>query len=80
MAKSESKKVGGSVWTIVVAGGSGRRFGSLKQFAELGGRRVVDLSLEVAHRCSDGVVLVVPAEDAERVSDMAWPRCRPTPR
>lgn len=71
MAKSESKKVGGSVWTIVVAGGSGRRFGSLKQFAELGGRRVVDLSLEVAHRCSDGVVLVVPAEDAERENGVA---------
>lgn len=71
MAKSESKKVGGSVWTIVVAGGSGRRFGSLKQFAELGGRRVVDLSLEVANRCSDGVVLVVPAEDAQRENGVA---------
>lgn len=71
MAKSESKKVGGSVWTIVVAGGSGRRFGSLKQFAELGGRRVVDLSLDVANRCGDGVVLVVPADDAERENGVA---------
>ena len=64
MAKSESKKVAGSVWTIVVAGGSGRRFGSLKQYAELGDRRVLDISVDTARRCTDGVVLVVPAEDA----------------
>jgi 2-C-methyl-D-erythritol 4-phosphate cytidylyltransferase len=52
------------VWTIVVAGGSGRRFGSLKQYAELGGHRVVDLAVAQARSVSDGVVLVVPADDA----------------
>lgn len=51
------------VWTIVVAGGSGRRFGSMKQFEELGGRRVIDHALDVATRCSDGVVAVVPQDD-----------------
>ena len=71
MAKSESKKVDGSVWTIVVAGGSGRRFGSLKQYAELDGRRVVDLAVETARQCSDGVVLVVPAEDAAHEQGVA---------
>lgn len=66
LASENSRKSGPTVWTILVAGGSGRRFGSLKQYAELGGRRVVDLAVETARRVSDGVVLVVPAEDAER--------------
>jgi 2-C-methyl-D-erythritol 4-phosphate cytidylyltransferase len=49
------------VWTVVVAAGSGSRFGAAKQFEDLGGRRVVDWSLAAAHAVSDGVVLVVPA-------------------
>ncbi|MET0729191.1 MAG: 2-C-methyl-D-erythritol 4-phosphate cytidylyltransferase [Acidimicrobiales bacterium] len=53
----------GTVWSIVVAGGTGRRFGEPKQFLPLGGRRMVDWSLEAARTCSDGVVLVVPAAD-----------------
>ena len=53
-----------NVWTIVVAGGSGQRFGGLKQFAELGGRRMVDWAVEAARPSSSGVVLVVPAEQA----------------
>ena len=64
LASENSRKSGPIVWTIVVAGGSGRRFGSLKQYAELGGRRVVDLAVDAAHSISDGVVLVVPADDA----------------
>ncbi|MEN9804937.1 MAG: 2-C-methyl-D-erythritol 4-phosphate cytidylyltransferase [Actinomycetota bacterium] len=64
LASEISRKSGRIVWTIVVAGGSGRRFGSLKQYAELGGRRVVDLAVDAARSISDGVVLVVPAEDA----------------
>lgn len=46
------------VWTIVVAAGSGQRFGAPKQFELLGDRRVVDHSLAAARRNSDGVVLV----------------------
>ena len=64
LASENSRKSGPIVWSIVVAGGSGRRFGSLKQYAELGGRRVVDLAVDAAHSISDGVVLVVPADDA----------------
>lgn len=71
LASENSRKSGPTVWTIVVAGGSGRRFGSLKQYAALGGRRVVDLAVETARRVSDGVVLVVPAEDAEREHGVA---------
>jgi len=51
-----------SVWTIVVAGGTGTRFGGdqPKQFVEVAGRRVVDWSVAAAASVSDGVVLVVP--------------------
>jgi 2-C-methyl-D-erythritol 4-phosphate cytidylyltransferase len=51
-----------SVWTIVVAAGSGTRFGGLKQFEKLGDWRVVDWSIGTAFGLSDGVVVVVPAE------------------
>ena len=55
----------GSVWTIVVAAGSGDRFGGPKQFELLSGKRVVDWSVDVAGRCSDGVVVVLPADRME---------------
>jgi len=51
------------VWTVVVAGGGGRRYGAAKQYEPLGGSRVLDLALDVARRASDGVVVVVPAGD-----------------
>ena len=52
-----------SVWTIVVAAGSGTRFGGEKQFALIGGERVIDRSVAVAKTASDGVVVVVaPAQ------------------
>jgi len=55
-----------AVWTIVVAGGSGQRFGKPKQFEELGGRRVLDWAVAAASDASDGVVLVLPAADVDR--------------
>ena len=51
-----------SIWAVVVAGGTGSRFGALKQFAELGGKALVEWSLETARLACDGVVLVVPAD------------------
>ncbi|MGH9056711.1 MAG: 2-C-methyl-D-erythritol 4-phosphate cytidylyltransferase [Acidimicrobiales bacterium] len=48
-------------WAVVVAGGTGTRFGSPKQFADLGGRPLVAWCLEAAREVCDGVVLVVPA-------------------
>ena len=51
----------GSAWAIVLAGGSGSRYGGPKQFEDLAGRRVVDWSLAAARESCDGVVLVVPA-------------------
>jgi len=53
----------GSVWAIVVAAGSGSRFGAPKQFQPLGGRRVLDWSLEDARTVADGIVVVLPPSD-----------------
>ncbi|MDP9075479.1 MAG: 2-C-methyl-D-erythritol 4-phosphate cytidylyltransferase [Actinomycetota bacterium] len=50
-------------WAIVVAAGSGVRFGRAKQYAELGDRRVLDLAVAGARRCCRGVVVVVPTAD-----------------
>jgi 2-C-methyl-D-erythritol 4-phosphate cytidylyltransferase len=50
------------VWSIVVAGGSGRRFGEQKQFSALGGRPVLSWAVDACRAVSDGVVLVVPAD------------------
>jgi 2-C-methyl-D-erythritol 4-phosphate cytidylyltransferase len=54
------------VWTIVVAAGSGSRFGRAKQYERLGERRVLDWGLEAARAVSEGVVLVVPPDSAGR--------------
>jgi 2-C-methyl-D-erythritol 4-phosphate cytidylyltransferase len=54
------------VWCIVVAGGSGRRWGGAKQFEQLGGRRVIDRSVEVAAAACGGVVAVVPGDQQGR--------------
>jgi 2-C-methyl-D-erythritol 4-phosphate cytidylyltransferase len=50
-----------TTWAIIVAGGSGSRFGAPKQFADLAGRPMVAWSLETARQTCGGVVLVVPA-------------------
>ncbi|MCP4436001.1 MAG: 2-C-methyl-D-erythritol 4-phosphate cytidylyltransferase [Actinomycetia bacterium] len=53
------------VWCVVVAAGSGRRFGAPKQFAELGGSTVLGHSVTTAAQACDGVVVVVPADEVE---------------
>ena len=58
-------------WAIVVAGGSGARFGAPKQFADLRGRSVLEWSLETAREACAGVVLVLPADRAAE-PDPAW--------
>ncbi len=54
-----------SVWVVVVAAGSGRRFGAPKQFAQIGGRAMVQWAVEAARSVADGVVLVVPPETGD---------------
>ena len=56
------------VWTVIVAAGSGTRFGAAKQYLELAGTRVVDRSVAMAVEVSNGVVVVVPAGDVEAES------------
>jgi 2-C-methyl-D-erythritol 4-phosphate cytidylyltransferase len=48
------------VWGIVVAGGQGTRFGTLKQFERLGVARVVDRAVLRTAAACDSVVVVIP--------------------
>jgi 2-C-methyl-D-erythritol 4-phosphate cytidylyltransferase len=58
-----------TAWTIVCAGGAGNRFGSLKQYAELGGKRLIDHAVANAAAVSDFVVVGAPESDVE---DLRW--------
>jgi 2-C-methyl-D-erythritol 4-phosphate cytidylyltransferase len=51
-----------STWAIVVAAGSGTRYGGQKQFATIAGRTVVALAVESVAANVDGVVLVLPRD------------------
>lgn len=53
------------MWAIVVAAGSGQRYGRLKQFEPLLGVRVLDWSLAAARTACDGVVAVLPPDQLE---------------
>ena len=59
------------VWTIVVGGGSGTRFGRPKQYERLGDERIIDRARRIAAEASDGVVVVVPAADAAAEAGVA---------
>ncbi|MCY3850411.1 MAG: 2-C-methyl-D-erythritol 4-phosphate cytidylyltransferase [Acidimicrobiaceae bacterium] len=58
----------GAIWAIVVAAGSGSRFGAAKQFVDLAGASVLDRSVLTAARHSDGVVVVVPSSEVAGLS------------
>lgn len=60
----------GDVWTIVVAAGSGARFGRPKQFETLGDRRVLDHAVATAAASSQGVVVVAPPDAAVEADDV----------
>lgn len=49
------------VWAIVLAAGTGMRFGGVKQFTSLDGRRLVDVVVDTAVSVCDEVVVVLPA-------------------
>jgi 2-C-methyl-D-erythritol 4-phosphate cytidylyltransferase len=61
----------GGIWAIVVAAGSGSRFGDAvpKQFLDLGGRRLIDWAVGAAAAVCDGVVAVLPAAHLETALD-----------
>jgi 2-C-methyl-D-erythritol 4-phosphate cytidylyltransferase len=50
----------GRAWAVVVAAGSGTRFGAEKQYEMLGDRRVLDWAVDAARSVAAGVVVVVP--------------------
>jgi 2-C-methyl-D-erythritol 4-phosphate cytidylyltransferase len=54
------------VWAIVLAAGAGTRFGDAKQFATLGGLRLVDRVVQTATSVCDAVVVVLPRHSAWR--------------
>jgi 2-C-methyl-D-erythritol 4-phosphate cytidylyltransferase len=56
-----------SVWIVIVAAGSGSRFGGPKQYERLGSSRIVDRSIDTACGVADRVALVVAAADVEFV-------------
>jgi 2-C-methyl-D-erythritol 4-phosphate cytidylyltransferase len=53
-----------TVWAVVVAGGSGQRFGQMKQFALLAERPVVEWAVAACRPSANGVVLVLPRDAA----------------
>ena len=63
------------VWAVVVAAGSGHRFGGAKQFQPLGDRCVLDWAVQGAARWAQGVVVVLP--EAKATGPDAWLRSSP---
>ena len=67
------------VWAVVAAAGSGARFGAPKQFADLGGRPVLERAAAGAAAWAEGVVTVIPAGSAgppgleDRLVDLTRP-------
>ena len=57
-------------WSIVCAGGAGHRFGTAKQYVELGERRLIDHAVAHAVEASDGVVVGVPPDDVAAMAAM----------
>jgi 2-C-methyl-D-erythritol 4-phosphate cytidylyltransferase len=57
-----------TVWAVVVAGGSGQRFGQMKQFALLAERPVVEWAVAACRPSAGGVVLVLPRDAAADVA------------
>ena len=55
----------GEVWGIVVAAGTGHRFGGPKQFEPLLGQRVLDWSVAAARSVCDDVIVVLPPDRLE---------------
>lgn len=55
-------------FTIVCAGGAGHRFGTAKQYIELGDRRLIDHAVANALEASDGVVVCVPPDDVDALA------------
>lgn len=63
---------------IIAAAGEGRRFGSLKQFALLGGRPVVYWAIEAfsLHNMINELIVVFPDESQAETIKSRWPKVK----
>ncbi len=57
-----SGRSGLRVWTVIVAAGSGVRFGGPKQLVEIGSSTALDMAIRSALAVSDGVVVAAPEQ------------------
>lgn len=66
------------VAAIIVAAGTGRRFGTAKQFALLAGRPVVDWAIETLARHSQINELIIVLPDESRAAEIKsrWPKVK----
>jgi len=62
MSDAAARTTRRAVWGIVLAAGTGRRFGEAKQFARLAGERLVDRAVRLIHDSCEGVVIVLPPD------------------
>ena len=69
-----SEEVTDFVSSVIVAGGSGLRFGTRKQFALLAGRSVLEHTLETVLAVSDQTVIVVPEDSVADTQDALSPQ------
>jgi len=60
-------------WALVVAAGRGERFGGPKQYETLGGRTVLERSVEVARATCQGVIVVAAEEHLARARKLVGP-------
>jgi 2-C-methyl-D-erythritol 4-phosphate cytidylyltransferase len=56
-----------NTWSVIVAGGSGARFGAMKQLEILGHQRILDWAVQAMDVC-EGTVVVVPEHQVAEIS------------
>jgi len=59
---------GDAVWAIIVAAGTGSRYGGSKQYELLHGRMVLEWSVAAARSVCGGVIVVLPPTDVGRLA------------
>ena len=57
------------LWIILLAGGSGDRFGSLKQFEMIEGKSILERSIQTAQSITSNLVVVLPKNLSEETPE-----------
>ena len=58
------------IWVVLLAAGSGNRFGAKKQFEKIDGKTLVQHSIEIAKKVADEVLLVLPVGETHSSEDV----------